>query len=63
MQSNLLNAKQSRVKHHTRLSPLRDDRHVWTDRNSLTGIDKHWVKRKISKAFLYKLHLKCIKYV
>ena len=30
---------------------LRDDRHIWTDRNSLTGIDRHWVKRKFSKYF------------
>ena len=39
---------------------LRDDRHVWTDRNSLTGIDRHWAKRMFSKVFLYNLHLKCI---
>ena len=39
---------------------LRNDRHVWTDRNSLTGIDRHWVRRKFSKLFLHKLHLKCI---
>ena len=24
---------------------LRDDRHVWTDRNSLTGIDRQWVQK------------------
>ena len=42
---------------------LHDDHHVWTDRNSLTGIDRHWVKRKFSKVFLHKLHLKCIQNV
>ena len=42
---------------------LRDDRHVWTDQSSLTGIDRHWVKHKLSKVFLYKLHLKCIQNV
>ena len=42
---------------------LRDDRHVWTDRNSLTGRDRHWVKCKFSKVFLHKLHLKCIQNV
>ena len=30
---------------------LRDDRHVWTDRNSLTGINGHWVRHKFSKYF------------
>ena len=39
---------------------LRDDHHVWTDQYSLTGIDRHWVKRRFSKVFLHKLHLKCI---
>ena len=24
---------------------LRDDRHAWTDRNSLTGIDRQWVQK------------------
>ena len=38
---------------------LRDDCHVWTNQNSPTGIDSHWVKRKFSKVFLHKLHLKC----
>ena len=35
---------------------LSDDRHVWTDRNSLTGIDTHWVQRKFSKVILHKLN-------
>ena len=39
---------------------LCNDRHVWTDRNSLTGIDRHWVKRKFSKVFLHKLPPKCM---
>ena len=42
---------------------LRDDRHVWTDQNSLTGIDGRWVERNFGKVFLQKLHLKCIKNV
>ena len=42
---------------------LRDDRHVWTDQNSLTGIDRQWVTRKFGKVFLHKLHLKCIQNV
>ena len=33
---------------------LRDDCHVWTDQNSLTGIDRHWVKNKCGKVFLHK---------
>ena len=42
---------------------LRDDRHVWTGRNSLTGIDRQWVRRKFGKIFLHKLHLKSIQNV
>ena len=42
---------------------LRDDRYVWTDRNSLKGIDRHCVERKFSKIRLHKLHLKCIQNV
>ena len=54
----------------TRITPrtcafitLRDNRHVWTDRNSLTGIDRQWVKLKFSKVFHHKLHLKSIQNV
>ena len=45
------------------LITLRDDRHFWTDRTSLTGTDRQWVRRKFGKLFLYKLHLKCIQNV
>ena len=49
---------------HTRaFITLRDDCHVWTDRNSLTGIDRQWVRRKFGKEFLHKLHVKCIQNV
>ena len=32
---------------------LRDDRHSWTDRHSLTGIGRQWVRNKI--VFLHKI--------
>ena len=40
-----------------------DDRHAWTDRNSLTGIDRQCVKNNCSEVFLNKItakvNLKC----
>ena len=42
---------------------LRHDRHIWTDRNSLTGIDRQWVRWKFGKVFLHKLPLKSIQNV
>ena len=34
---------------------LRDDRHAWTDRNSLTGKERKWVRNKFIKVFLHKI--------
>ena len=39
---------------------LPNDPHAWTDRNSLTGIDRQWVHKK-DKVCFRKIHLKCIK--
>ena len=32
---------------HTSLIKLRNDHHAWTDRNSLTGIDRQWVQKLV----------------
>ena len=42
---------------------LRDDHHALTDRNSLTGIGRQWVRNKFNKVLLHKLHPKCFKNV
>ena len=40
---------------------LRDDRHTWTDRNSLTEIGRQWVRNTFGKVLLHILHKKkCI---
>ena len=45
---------------------LRNDRHVWTGQNSLTGIDKHWVRISLVNYFFNyfflasKMYLKCL---